>query len=88
MSGPRTISILGSTGSIGTSALSVVEHANRVSDTPAFSIDTLCAGSNAQLLIEQARQFRPKHIVIADDQALDDLREGLADLEIDSRLGR
>ena len=58
MSGARTISILGSTGSVGTSALSVVEHANAQSTDPVFEVDTLAAGRNADLLIEQARQLR------------------------------
>ena len=59
MSRPRSISVLGSTGSIGTSALSVIEHANAVSEDPVFSVDTLSAGKNVELLIEQARQFKP-----------------------------
>ena len=87
MTGSRIISILGSTGSIGTSALSVIEHANAASKDPVFKLDTLCAGKNAELLIEQARQFRPKHVVIAEERALDDLREGLADLDISVAAG-
>ncbi|MEL6694242.1 MAG: 1-deoxy-D-xylulose-5-phosphate reductoisomerase, partial [Pseudomonadota bacterium] len=87
MNGSRIISILGSTGSIGTSALSVIEHANAATDEPVFAIDTLCAGKNVDLLIEQARRFRPKHVVIADEHALDDLREGLAGLGITAAAG-
>ena len=87
MNGSRAISILGSTGSIGTSALSVIEHANAASKDPVFSVDTLCAGKNVDLLIEQARQFMPKHVVIADEGALQRLRNGLADLDISVAAG-
>ena len=69
MNGIRTISILGATGSIGTSALSVVEHANaQASQAPDVqAIDTLTGGRNANLLIEQARKFAPTCVVIADE---------------------
>ena len=87
MSELRTISILGSTGSIGTSALSVIEHANAQSRDPVFTIDTLAAGRNVALLIEQALQFRPKHVVISDEQALPTLREALSGFEIDIAAG-
>ena len=78
----RTISILGSTGSIGTSALSVVAHANAQSADPVFEIDTLAGGRNADLLIEQARAFRPKCVVIADASKRDQVRAGLSDLDM------
>ena len=78
MSGTRTLSILGSTGSIGTSALSVVAHANSVSRDPVFEIDTLAAGRNVELLIEQALAFRPNHVVIADAASGHRLADALA----------
>mgnify|MGYP001793873944 FL=1 len=87
MSDVRTLSILGSTGSIGTSALSVIEHANAQARDPVFEIDTLAAGRNVTLLIEQARRFRPKHVVISDEQALPALREALSGLEIEVAAG-
>ncbi len=87
MSGVRTISILGSTGSIGTSALSVVEHANANSTDPVFEIDTLAAGKNADLLISQARTFSPKCVVIADTSKLEQVRQGLSGLNIDVQAG-
>ena len=87
MSRPRSISILGSTGSIGTSALSVIEHANTVSKEPVFSVDTLCAGKNVEQLIKQARLFKPEHVFIADESALDNLRGGLADVDVSVAAG-
>ena len=87
MSDVRTLSILGSTGSIGTSALSVIEHANAQARDPVFEIDTLAAGRNVTQLLEQARRFRPKHVVISDEQALPALREALSGLEIEVAAG-
>lgn len=87
MNGARTISILGATGSIGTSALSVVEYANEKSNHPVFEIDTLTGGRNASLLIQQARKFRPNHVVIADERHADAVKDALADLDIDVSAG-
>lgn len=55
----RKISILGSTGSIGTQALDVCRCHN-------IPIETLTAGSNYKLLAEQAREFAPKQVAIED----------------------
>ena len=66
----RGIAILGSTGSIGTQALEVVlAHPDR------FRVELLTCGQNADLLIEQARTFRPNTVVIAEEG----LRERVAD---------
>jgi 1-deoxy-D-xylulose-5-phosphate reductoisomerase len=78
MSMPRSLTIMGSTGSIGTSALSVVQHANSLSEAPVFSIDTLAAGSNASLLAEQAIAVGAKQAVIADEAKLAELKERLS----------
>lgn len=87
MSGLRTISIMGSTGSIGTSALSVIEHANAQSPDPVFEIDTLAAGQNVELLIEQAKRMRPERVVIADESKYARLVDGVAGLGIDVAAG-
>lgn len=78
MSGVKTISIMGSTGSIGTSALSVIDHANAQSPDPVFEIDTLVAGQNAELLIAQVKAFRPKCVVLAEPSKQDLLKHALA----------
>ncbi len=67
----RRISILGSTGSIGTQALDVCRCHN-------ISIETLTAGSNYKLLAEQAREFLPKQVAIEDDSKLEVLKQELA----------
>jgi 1-deoxy-D-xylulose-5-phosphate reductoisomerase len=73
----RKICILGSTGSIGTQALQVIEeHADL------FEAYVLTAGSNSRLLIEQARKFLPCAVVIADDSKYDEVKEALADQPI------
>ena len=73
----KRIAILGSTGSIGTQTLDVVrEHADE------YEAYALTAGHNAELLIAQAREFRPEAVVIADESRYETVREALADLPI------
>lgn len=62
MSTTRGIAILGSTGSIGTQALDVIREQ---SDT--LHAEVLTAGSNADLLIKQALEFKPNAVVIGDE---------------------
>lgn len=88
MSGASTISIMGSTGSIGTSALSVIEHANAEADDPVFEIDTLAAGTNVDLLAEQAKRVRPKRVVIADETKRQTLVDALNGHEIEIAAGQ
>lgn len=55
----KKIAILGSTGSIGTQTLDVVDmHPER------FQVEGLAAGSNIELLIEQAKRYRPKKVSV------------------------
>ncbi|MEH6412090.1 MAG: 1-deoxy-D-xylulose-5-phosphate reductoisomerase [Hyphomonas sp.] len=82
----RRISIMGSTGSIGTSALDVVAQANAAGDTP-FEIVALAAGSDTETLARQAIVFRPQIAVIADESRLDDLRQRLAGTGIETAGG-
>ena len=73
----RNIAILGSTGSIGRQTLEVcAEHPDR------FSVYAITANRSADLLIEQARQFRPEVVVIADEAYYDKVNEALRDLPI------
>ena len=69
----KRIAILGSTGSIGTQTLNVVRrHRDR------FSVEVLCAGGNADLLIKQAIEFNPNAVVIADDSKYSIVQEALS----------
>lgn len=74
---PKKLAILGSTGSIGTQALDVVDH-----HPDKFEVKVLTAGRNAKLLIEQARKYRPEAIVIADTSLQDEVASGVKDLPI------
>lgn len=70
----KQIAILGSTGSIGTQALDVIrQHPDR------FAAEVLTAGSNAELLILQAREFRPNAVVIGEESAYEKVKEALRD---------
>ena len=73
----KQIAILGSTGSIGTQALQVIaEHADR------YEVYALTANTSVDLLINQARQFQPEVVVIADETKYKQLQEALADMPI------
>ena len=73
----RKICILGSTGSIGTQALQVIEEHSDL-----FEAYVLTAGNNADLLIEQARKFLPCAVVIADESKYAYVSEALSGLPI------
>lgn len=73
----RTIAILGSTGSIGTQTLQVVEE-----HPDLFEVYAITAGSNVERLIEQAHKFNPEAVVIADESKYETLKEALADKPI------
>ncbi|MBO4444067.1 MAG: 1-deoxy-D-xylulose-5-phosphate reductoisomerase [Bacteroidaceae bacterium] len=73
----RQIAILGSTGSIGTQALQVIEEHSDL-----FEVYALTANNNAKLLIEQARKFHPEVVVIANEAYYLEVKESLADLPI------
>jgi len=79
---PRSLVILGSTGSIGTQALDVVR-----AFPGEFTIEALSAGSNAALLAEQAREFRPRCVHLAEPGGEGELREKLGDLDINIEIG-
>lgn len=73
----KQIAILGSTGSIGTQALQVIEeHPDQ------YEAYILTANNRVDELIEQARRFKPEAVVIANEAKYNHLKEGLADLPI------
>ena len=73
----RHLAILGSTGSIGTQALEVVE-----ANPDIFEVEVLTAQNNADLLIEQAAKFRPNVVVISNEDLYDKVFAALDPLEI------
>ena len=70
---PRNLAILGSTGSIGRQTLDIV------ADYPQkYRAYLITAGKNADLLIEQAKQFKPAYAIIADDSLYGTVKDALA----------
>jgi 1-deoxy-D-xylulose-5-phosphate reductoisomerase len=75
-----TVALLGSTGSIGTQTIDVVE-----AEPDRFRIVALAAGSDVDALAEQARRVRPQVVVVADPTRVGDLRERVpAGIEVDA----
>lgn len=73
MSTRKKLAILGSTGSIGTQALEIVrEQADKL------EVEVLTGNSNAELLIQQALEFNPNHVIIADQSKYKQVKEALA----------
>ena len=73
----RQIAILGSTGSIGTQTLQVVEE-----HPECFEVYAITANTRVDELIAQARKFMPEAVVIADETKYERLKEALDDLPI------
>ena len=73
----KKICILGSTGSIGTQALDVIDQHSDL-----YEAYVLTAYNNADLVIEQARKFKPEVVVIANEAKYDIVKEALSDLPI------
>ena len=69
------LSILGSTGSIGTQALDVCRNLG-------YSVVALAAGNNAELLEKQAREFKPKLVALYNEEAAKGLSIALSDTDI------
>lgn len=73
----KRIAIYGSTGSIGTQALEVIEN-----NPELFSLEVLTAHSNATLLIEQAIRFQPNIVIISDESKYAEVNQALASKDI------
>ncbi len=73
----KRLAILGSTGSIGTQALDVV-----AANPSLFQVEVLTAHSNATLLIEQAKRFKPNAVVVTDERKYKEVKDALALLPI------
>ena len=73
----KRICILGSTGSIGTQALDVIEQHSDL-----YEAYVLTAYNNADLIIEQARKYNPEAVVIAKEKNYDKVKDALSDLPI------
>lgn len=72
----KAITLLGSTGSIGTQTLDIVQH-----HPDQFRLVGLAAGNNVGLLAQQVRQFRPEIVAICNPAKLPELKAAIADLD-------
>ena len=72
----KAITLLGSTGSIGTQTLDIVEH-----NPDKFRIVGLAAGSNVELLAQQVLKFRPEIVAIGNEAKLPELKAALTNLD-------
>ncbi|KAH9621185.1 hypothetical protein KSS87_002552 [Heliosperma pusillum] len=75
-SGPKPISIVGSTGSIGTQTLDIVAE-----NPDKFRVVALAAGSNVTLLADQVKRFKPELVAVRNESLVGELREALADAD-------
>jgi 1-deoxy-D-xylulose-5-phosphate reductoisomerase len=73
----KRIAIFGSTGSIGTQALDVIE-----SNPDKFEVEILTAYNNDELLIQQALKFKPNAVVIVDEKKYSGVKEALASTDV------
>ena len=80
---PRSISILGATGSVGASTLDLIRR-----DRSAWRVVALTAHANVSMLAELAREFTAEIAVIADPARLAELRAVLAGTDIEAAAGR
>ena len=73
----KRLAIFGSTGSIGTQALEVIEAYHDL-----FEVEILTAQTNDTLLVQQARKFRPNAVVIGDETKYQSVKTALADTDV------
>ena len=78
----KQIAILGSTGSIGTQALQVIEE-----HPDLYEAYALTANNRVELLIAQARKFQPEVVVIANEEKYSELKEALSDMVLTAMVG-
>ena len=80
---PRSVTILGSTGSVGCSTIDLIER-----NPDRFVVEALSAHNNVQLLAGQARKLRPRLAVVADEGRYGALKDALSGTGIEVAAGR
>ncbi len=79
---PRSVTILGSTGSVGRSTVDLIER-----NPGAFRVEALTGNANIELLAEQARRLRPRLAVVADRVGYGALKAALSGTGIEVAAG-
>jgi len=77
----KNITILGSTGSIGTQTLEVIDNMGG-----AAAVTALTANSNVGLLFEQIQRYKPKLAAVMDEQAYHELKDRVSGISLDIKL--
>lgn len=77
----KKITILGSTGSVGTQALDIIEESDR------YDVYALTCNSSITKIVEQAKRFLPKFVVIYDEKYYKDLEKALVGLPVSVLVG-
>ena len=81
--GRRRVTILGSTGSVGRNTIDIIAR-----QPEAYAVEALTAHGNATLLIEQARQLKPRFVAIGNESHYAAVKDGLAGTGIEVAAGR
>ena len=79
---PRSVTILGSTGSVGCNTIDLIRR-----HPDSFTVEALTANNSVALLAEQARALRPRLAVVADPKGYEDLKDALAGTDIECAAG-
>jgi len=80
---PRSVTILGSTGSVGRNTIDIISR-----DPAAYAVEALTAQENAVLLIEQARALRPRYVAIGNEAHFQTVKSALAGTSTEVAAGR
>lgn len=81
-SAPRTVTILGSTGSVGCSTIDLLQR-----NPEGFVVEALTARRNVDLLVQQAKQLRPRFVAVSEDAHYKALKDGLSGTGIEVAAG-
>ncbi len=84
----RTVTVLGSTGSIGVNTLDVIAHVRKLHGDHCMPIAALTAGENVKVLIDQAKAMKPALAVIGNESLFGELQAGLSGTGIEVAAGR
>ncbi len=79
----KKVTLLGSTGSIGTQALEVIER-----HPDELAVEALVFGSNVKVAVEQALRFRPRVVVTGEEKLYKELKQALRNTDTEVKAGR
>ncbi|MDA0656574.1 MAG: 1-deoxy-D-xylulose-5-phosphate reductoisomerase, partial [Proteobacteria bacterium] len=79
---PRSVTILGSTGSVGSQTIDIIRR-----NKAAYEVEALTARRNVEVLAEQAKEFHPAFVALAEPERYLDLKDALSGLNIEIAAG-